>query len=238
MDPAAISPFTRSGGPASDLWYVTNGQAVVGPVGMELLLRGIHHGRVSDDCYIAQSFWQSWRPLDQVREIRALRLKGSIEDRVGRPETDAFQFAGIQDEDQLYKRALKVAVEQTHADVGLVHQDWPPHIGLVATHAYGRGMKTALARVIPWYDPAREAAVNGKVMLARSCEHDWARAATMRLGTGGPVQAVALVSVPSGKRHRTLIELGHFRHSFRYQDARALDRVVQAVTVRLEQLAF
>jgi len=96
MDPAAISPFTRSGGPASDLWYVTNGQAVVGPVGMELLLRGIHHGRVSDDCYIAQSFWQSWRPLDQVREIRALRLKGSIEDRVGRPETDAFQFAGIQ----------------------------------------------------------------------------------------------------------------------------------------------
>src|SRR6187551_1961340 len=54
-------------------WYVTNGNAVVGPVNTNLLLRGIDVGRVARDCYVAQYSWSNWREQNQIREIRSLR---------------------------------------------------------------------------------------------------------------------------------------------------------------------
>lgn len=219
------------------LWYLTNGRNVVGPVGTDLLLRGIAQGRVPIDTYVAQSTWALWRPIDQIREVRAL-YKKPVTDEVGKPLAEEFPFAGITDDDKLLKQALKLAVEQTHADVGLLHQDMAPHVGLVTSHAYGRGMNTALARVIPWWDPAREAAQQDKVLLSPSKRHDWSKVATMRLSNGGPVQAVALVPVKVAKGHRTLIELGSFRHSFRNQDAELLNKLSGAVSLRLEQMSF
>jgi hypothetical protein len=226
-----VSPMQPS------LWYLTNGRNVIGPVNTDLLLRGISQGRVPIDTYVAQSTWALWRPIDQIREVRAL-YKKPVTDEVGRPLAETFPFAGITDDDQLLKQALKLAVEQTHADVGVVHQDMAPHFGLVTSHAYGRGMNTALARVLPWWDPAREAAQQDKVLLSPSNKHDWSKAATMRLSNGGPVQAVALVPVKVAKGHRTLIELGSFRHSFRNEDAALLGKLSDAVSMRLEQLSF
>lgn len=239
MDAPNPALFTPAPSPQISLWYVTNGQAVVGPVNTDLLLRGITHGRIPDDCFIAQPTWPVWRPLDQIREVRALyRERDEPPVEIGPPLSESLLFAGAQDDDALLKQALKLAVEQTHADVGMVHQDWPPHIGLVTTHAYGRGMKSTLARVLPWYDPAREAAQQDKVLLAHSTQYDWARAMTTRFRNGGPVKAVALVPVKVNNGHRTLIELGHFFHSFRREDAKVLDQISTAVSVRLEQLSF
>ncbi|HKO92506.1 MAG TPA: hypothetical protein VJU61_15200, partial [Polyangiaceae bacterium] len=42
-------------------WYVTNGSAVVGPVNTNLLLRGIAHGKVGRECFVAQHNWSNWR---------------------------------------------------------------------------------------------------------------------------------------------------------------------------------
>jgi hypothetical protein len=237
MDVPAVVPHTPVVQPQTSLWYLTNGKAVVGPVNTDLLLRGIAHGRVPIDTYVAQSTWALWRPIDQIREVRAL-YKKPVNEEMGRPLAEAFSFSGITDDDQLLKQALKLAVEQTHADVGLVHQDCYPHVGLVTSHSYGRGTKSALARVLPWWDPAREAAQQDKVLLSPSKTHDWSRASTMRLSSGGPVQAVALVPVKVAKGHRTLIELGSFSHSFRTQDAELLGKLSGAVSLRLEQLAF
>src|SRR5438105_385389 len=51
------------------LWYVTNGEAVVGPVATDLLLRGITSARIPNDCMVAQENWGSWRALHQIREL-------------------------------------------------------------------------------------------------------------------------------------------------------------------------
>src|SRR5262245_2205448 len=59
--------------PESNNWYVTNGNAVVGPVNTSLLLRGIAHGRVGRECYVAQYSWSNWRQQNHIREIRSLR---------------------------------------------------------------------------------------------------------------------------------------------------------------------
>lgn len=240
MDASETTQFSPVATPQTSLWYVTNGRSVVGPVDTDLLLRGISMGRVPDDCYIAQPTWGQWRSLDQIREVRALyREREALKtDEVGRPLQEALLFAGIEDDDKLLKAALKLAVEQTHADVGVVHQDWPPHVGLITTHSYGRGMVHALGRIIPWWDPVREAAVKDQVMLSLSGTSDWSRVASMRLSTGGPVKAVAAVPVKVAKGHRTVIELGSFQHSFRTRDAQILSQLSGAVSRRLEQLAF
>jgi hypothetical protein len=58
------------------------------------------------------------------------------------------------------------------------------------------------------------------------------------LSTGGPVRAVAIGFVKVARNMNTVIELGHFRHAFRHEDAQALSTITSAVSLRLEQLAF
>ena len=57
-----LSAPTASAGPApsgTSLWYVTNGESVVGPVDTELLLRGITSSRIPNDCMVIQESWGS-----------------------------------------------------------------------------------------------------------------------------------------------------------------------------------
>src|SRR5260370_724918 len=51
------------------VWYVTNGAVVVGPVGTDLLLRGITSSRIPNDCMVAQRNWGAWRPIAQIRDV-------------------------------------------------------------------------------------------------------------------------------------------------------------------------
>ena len=53
-------------------WYVTNGDTVVGPVGTDLLLRGITSARIPDDCMVMQESWSEWRNLVEIRELSAI----------------------------------------------------------------------------------------------------------------------------------------------------------------------
>lgn len=52
----------------SDRWYVTDGLNAVGPVRLDLLVRGIEAGRVPLDSFVRHEGWKVWRPLAELAE--------------------------------------------------------------------------------------------------------------------------------------------------------------------------
>lgn len=47
-------------------WYVSDGDQSVGPVALELLVRGVETGRVPTDAFIRHEAWKVWRPLHEL----------------------------------------------------------------------------------------------------------------------------------------------------------------------------
>ncbi len=228
-------------------WYVTNGNAVVGPVNTNLLLRGITFGRVDRECYVAQHSWSNWREQKYIREIRSLRRwqhsqKQSpeiepIKQAMRAPRFDGSALEGIDCGDAILTRALEMAILATKASVGVVHQPKPPHVGLVTSWVHGPGMGVNLGEVVPWHDEARIVAGSDRALLGHP-EHDaWARASARRLSTrvNRRVTGVALVSVSFGNA-RGLIELGRYDHPFRHSDVAVLEDLSNSIIMRLGQL--
>jgi hypothetical protein len=227
-------------------WYVTNGDAVIGPVNTNLLLRGVFHGRVREECYIAQHAWSNWREQTEVREIAALQR--CCEESQGTPHCDPIRTAlraprvdtealdMIIDGEALVRQALKLAVTATQANVGIVHRPRMPHVGLVTSWAHGPGMGLNLGEVVPWNDDARVVASRDDAMLGDPEYDVWARASARRLSSGlQRVHGVAVVSVRFGPL-RGLIELGRYDHQFRKSDLAVLEDVQSSVSLRLGQL--
>ena len=59
----------RSDGAADDRWYVTNGVVATGPIGFNLLSRGIAHGRVSLTAFVRHASWRVWRRLKELEHL-------------------------------------------------------------------------------------------------------------------------------------------------------------------------
>lgn len=59
------------GGGIADRWYVSIGQGAVGPVNLELLVRGVEAGKVPLDSYVRNEAWTVWRPLSDVLMVSA-----------------------------------------------------------------------------------------------------------------------------------------------------------------------
>jgi hypothetical protein len=49
-----------------DRWYVTNGVVAVGPVGFDLLTRGVARGRIPAGSFVRHESWKMWRALEDV----------------------------------------------------------------------------------------------------------------------------------------------------------------------------
>lgn len=50
-------------------WYVSNGDQSVGPVALELLVRGVESGRVPSDAFVRHEAWKVWRPLTELTTV-------------------------------------------------------------------------------------------------------------------------------------------------------------------------
>lgn len=228
-------------------WYVTDGRAVVGPVHTQLLLRGVAHGRVHRECYVAQHSWSNWREQNCIREIRSLRRWQfsktrqpgiePVKQAMRAPRLDPSALESIQHDDALLCRALELAVHATRASVGVVHQPRPPHIGLVTSWAYGAGMGLNLGEVVPWHDDARVVAGGDRAVLGEPDRDSWARCSARRLTTSinSRVSGVALVAVSFGNA-RGLLELGRYDHAFRQSDVAVLEDLSNSVFMRLKQI--
>jgi hypothetical protein len=60
----------------ADRWYVSTGDAAVGPVGLELIARGVAAGKVPPEAFVRHEAWKVWRPLTELAVIE--RADGSV----------------------------------------------------------------------------------------------------------------------------------------------------------------
>lgn len=61
--------LAESAGSGDDRWYVSDGATAVGPVGLDLITRGIREGKVPMESYVRHEAWRVWRPVCEVAEM-------------------------------------------------------------------------------------------------------------------------------------------------------------------------
>lgn len=64
-----LTGFLDAASAIPDRWYVSIGEGSIGPVNLDLLVRGIEAGKVPLDCYVRNEAWTVWRPLSDVAMV-------------------------------------------------------------------------------------------------------------------------------------------------------------------------
>jgi hypothetical protein len=213
--------LSRSTPRPDDAWYVTNGHQVVGPVGTDLLLRGVLARRVTDDCMVKQPAWTSWRGLRQIREIARLERPAEWDrEAAAVPRAARELLRSPADLGEGLLVALEVAASATGAEVGLAHRRRA--LWFVTSVARGSAVLGELGQVVRSCDPALEAARAGYVVGGAPGGGAAERAIACRLGVesgGGVLMAPFL----QGGRLLAVIELGRCDHAFRREDSEKLE---------------
>jgi hypothetical protein len=239
---SANSPDQASDAQAADGWYVRNGKLVIGPVGTDLLVRGITHGRVPGGCMARRESWTSWRRLSQIRETAPLVKMGTLgpdADHDDRPvigpelRSPAEVIRLARDSGEALLLGLHLAVRATLADVGLVHRVHKPFAGLRTSSFHGWSLGQQIGEVLKAHDPAVSLARAGSFLLSGPNDSDAARSIAGRLRCGPFVlRGVAMVPVRYAGRLDAMIELGRFDHAFRAVDAASLHGIANALVHR------
>ncbi|MCB9590613.1 MAG: hypothetical protein H6718_34720 [Polyangiaceae bacterium] len=68
-DESALGHARKLEGTSEDSWYVTNGVVATGPIGFNLLSRGIAHGRVALTAFVRHASWRVWRRLKELEHL-------------------------------------------------------------------------------------------------------------------------------------------------------------------------
>ena len=218
-------------GTGSPLWYVTNGAAVVGPVDTDLLLRGITSSRIPNDCMVIQESWNSWRSIDQIRELgRIVRpFSWASDDGLGAGVPEEM-VSRARDAGEALLFAMHAAVRATRATAGLVHRAREPFVGLVTSSARGPGVDDQLGHVLSKHDPMLELAQKGEVWLGPVGPAPRERAALRRFSAcPGDLAGLAMVPIFDGGRLLAMIELARADHPFRSGDAAVLRKIADVV---------
>jgi hypothetical protein len=225
-------------------WYVTNGEIVVGPVGTNLLLRGVAAGKVPDDCKLWRHPWPFWRSLASVREVRALR---AAQARLGAtwepsatwtppPASSALVgatrwIASGSDEQEVVGLTLQAVAHELRATSGLAHRPERRLGSLVTRSAIGEGVGDRLGEAVPPWDRAMRVARLGATVIERPDAKPAGLASLDRLGAGEGMGGVALAPIYFGPRLVAILELGKRERPFRASD-RALLRSFTRVASR------
>lgn len=214
------------------LWYVTNGDAVVGPVGTHLLLRGITSARIPDDCMVTQESWGEWRNLVEIRELSVIgpRPSWSESSIVSPPPVPEELVQTAHDAGEALLFAMHAAVTAVRATAGLVHRVREPFVGLVTSSAHGPGVDDQLGHVIPRADPVLAFAHERKILIGGPHESLAERAIARRFSScTGDLRGVAMVPVFDGDTLLAMLELARTDHPFRTGDTGTLLQIAQIV---------
>jgi len=224
------SPAPRNPQPPP-LWFVTNGETTVGPVRTELLLRGIQQGKVPDDCLVREFRWQGFRPLDQVREIRALRREGTS---AGKDDIEA-ALARATDPGEVLLFALSLAISRTGASFGYVHRVAEPWRAPVTCCAHGPSTTDRLGKRLSSSDYMLGAARARYIVMGTPLQTRAHRDAARRLSGGLYVlRGVAMVPIYRRDGFFAMLELGRSDHAFRAKDDAELRAIVAGAADRLD----
>jgi hypothetical protein len=209
------------------LWYVTNGELTVGPVRTQLLMRGVEHGRVPDDCHV-RAFAGHWRALDTVREIAAMKGKPGHRAPTSEELADwSRRVEGIRDEDELCNGLAWLALLTTGAESAMLHYRERRTRTMVTRSVFGPMPKERLGHALSEHDFVLQAArlrvpvvgpPYGRVedALAKRFAH-----------TMGVVGACAMIPVFVGDTLTAMLEIARPGHAFRHQDLLNAERFVK-----------
>ncbi|MEZ4224407.1 MAG: GAF domain-containing protein [Polyangiaceae bacterium] len=224
------------------LWYVSNGELTVGPVRSNLLVRGVWHERIPDDCWIREARWADWRPLSEVREVSAVRRAkraGFDAPRLVRPALtpDRFhtKFRHAQDASEVLLLLLAESMERTHATFGMIHRCREAYGTPVISYARGPGMCELLGQAIPDGDPSLAVARTGNLVHGPPQHGFVERSIALRIGVPRLLAGVAMVPIATERHLLAVMELGRRDHTFRDQDARMLAFLAGAAVRRLRR---
>lgn len=218
------------------LWFVTNGELTVGPVRTDLLVRGVFHGRIPEDCLVRELTWRTWRRLDQIREVRAVQRQLGSDRLVVKPASwqshgalvRSFSLAG--DAAEVLSLALHAAVNATDASFGQVHRAFLADHHAITTCVRGIGMTGRLGAPLV-EDAAVRLARLGGLIVGPPNAGEAERSVAARLGNPVDLAGVAMVPVVLGTHLMAILELGRVGHAFRASDVDALERIASAAAL-------
>ncbi len=226
----------RSRSESAPFWVVSNGDTTVGPVDTELLVRGVEEGRIPFDCLVRDVRSETWRTLDQVREVRALRAaQGPVSLRGFARARKVLEAAS--DFSEAFLFMLHGAVRATRSCIGLLHRTRDP-LNLPITSCVVGVAEERLGDVVPNSDPVLALARRGELVLGQPSDGAVERLIAQRLAPDLTLGGVAMVPVLEGTELLAFLELGRLDHPYRQSDGEALQRLGALTANRLEELSW
>ncbi|MFZ5892455.1 MAG: hypothetical protein ACOY0T_15455 [Myxococcota bacterium] len=229
---------TAPGFEPAPAWLVSNGDLTVGPVATHLLVRGYLDGRIPADCMVQPETGGAWRPLDAVREIRALHDPAAAEPAFElSPPAVVRWLSDARDPNEAMSFALHGACSFTQAAVGALYRVRPP-LELPVLSAVLGDPSLELGEVLPRRDPVLCLAREGEPTVLLPSTSLAARAAALRLCPDREPAGLAIIPIRAAADIAGVIELARFDHPFRGSEVRALVPLMAATAARLEELAW
>lgn len=238
----------------ADRWYVSDGANAVGPVGLELIARGIEAGKVPLESYVRHEAWKVWRPLTELAVVsidsaaptppyhpRPRETMPCSTDDVTLPGRPVFPdeimpsdaLAGAADFDDALHLLLNAAVLRVHADAALVHVVRPD--GAVVLFAHGPFARTMIGEPTTLLDPVMAAAAVGSTVVAEPSPGPAGQALLERLlHVGVACEAACMIPVLVFGRLAATIELGRKAPRLRASEIAAVEALVEALAARGE----
>jgi hypothetical protein len=231
---------------AADRWYVSTGNAAVGPVNLDLLARGVEAGKVPLEAFVRHEGWKVWRPLSELTVVlddapTPIAVPVAPASQPGEPTDDVTDpgipwgfreslAAGLDEGEAARREALVLlmtaAVARCGADAVIVHEVDGDQA--VAVCAHGRSRREVLGMRTPRLDPAVVAAIDGVTIVAEPEPGPAGASILARLSRlAGPIQGAVLLPIRARGVVVGMIEVGR-RTPFRTAEVASLTSLVEA----------
>jgi hypothetical protein len=209
------------------LWFVTDGELTVGPVVTGLLMRGVEHGRVPEDCHV-RPYRGNWRTLLGVREISALTRKKPA----ATPNADQLIEWGrpaerIKDEMELCHTMAWLSLVATSAESAMFHYRGRSARTLTTRAVLGPMPKDRLGYSLPEDDLLLQSARQGRPVTGPPYGPVEDALAMRFACSQGGAGAVAMIPIFTGGSLTAMLELSRPGHAFRRTDLQTAERIVQ-----------
>jgi hypothetical protein len=235
MDVATWYPGKRRVTPPP-LWTLSDGYRTVGPVTTTALVHHVKEGRVPDACGARPSPSASWRPLDRIREVRAVKRSMVRGRKPLRAEIDldaSRLMLRLSGGDEALEVGLRTAALELSAELGFVHVFESSHRA-VTRYAFGPGARGRIGCPLLERDILSHVARTHSLAMGDVDTHHAFRVAASRLGgRAAEVRGVAMIPIVHRAGVVAMLELGRSERSFRASDAATLRSVAGRIALRL-----